>query len=201
LFTTGELVGRRDVADGAVQANVIVMRDELGDQLPRVVERHLVGDIHQPLHCMDGFDAQNPKGDTGGNNILTVDPITHAGNLHSFWDDVLGKGTRPTGGHLRLDLDAVKASEVTSTLGSISLPTDATEVDFQKWADESHKLAVEDAYGELHFTVVPGPHGQETADSVNIDEDYEAMATRIARKQVCLAGHRLAALLKTYLGD
>jgi hypothetical protein len=190
--------------------NVVQVLTTLDKQLKHPTEKdeeayeiawllHLVGDIHQPLHCISGFDAQNPKGDTGGNDIITVDPTTHAPNFHAFWDDVLGKDTPSQGGHPRIDLDAVKASEIVAALGNISLPANATDVDFQKWANESHKLAVEDAYGPLHFNLVPGHHGHENADSVNIDEDYDAMATRVAKKQVYLAGHRLAALLKTYL--
>lgn len=38
-FAAGEFVGRRDVADGTVQADAIVMSDEPLDQLPGVVER------------------------------------------------------------------------------------------------------------------------------------------------------------------
>jgi S1/P1 Nuclease len=160
---------------------------------------HLVGDIHQPLHCAQGFDAQNPKGDVGGNNIITDDPITHEKELHAFWDDVLGKDTPSKIHQLRLDLDVVKSSEVISNIGHAAIPANALDIDFQKWADDTHKLAVDDAYGKLNIDVVELQHGDKTADSVTIDEDYHSMADRIARKQVYLAGHRLAALLKTYL--
>jgi hypothetical protein len=30
---------------------------------------HLVGDVHQPLHCVSRFDASDAKGDVGGNNV------------------------------------------------------------------------------------------------------------------------------------
>lgn len=49
---------------------------------------HLVGDIHQPLHCTALFSVGHfPKGDKGGNEILT----TKSKNLHSLWDGLLGK--------------------------------------------------------------------------------------------------------------
>ena len=160
---------------------------------------HLVGDLHQPLHCAQGFDDQNPTGDVGGNNIITEDPVTHEKELHAFWDDLLGKDTASKKGRLRLDLDAVKASEVVATLGHPRLPAHALEIDFGAWAASTHKHAVEDAYGELTIDVVPLQHSDKTVDSATIDDDYRAMATRLARKQVYLAGRRLAALLKTYL--
>lgn len=185
---------------------------------------HLVGDIHQPLHCAQGVDTQNPapEGDRGGNNIVTHDPITHEKELHAFWDDLLGKDTIPprnrpngaagasggrTGNHrIRLDLDAVKASQVISAVERASGAANAGNAgnpdnQFQKWADASHKLAVDDAYGELQIRVVPDEHSEKDVDTVTIDQDYHDMASRIAVKQVDLAGHRLAALLKVYLKD
>src|SRR3954452_24425602 len=38
LLTTGQLVRRRDIADRAVQTNRVVMRHELGDQAPRILQ-------------------------------------------------------------------------------------------------------------------------------------------------------------------
>lgn len=191
-----------------------VLNKQLGDPQTGDEERafelawllHLVGDIHQPLHCANGFDAQNPKprGDVGGNNIRTDDPITHETELHAFWDNILGKDTATSpGAPPRLDLDVVKASSVINTLHGISPAADggANDVDtnFQKWADETHKLAVDDAYGQLRIETVPADHGDAKIDKVTIDQPYHDLATRIAEQQVVLAGHRLAALLRTYL--
>ena len=48
---------------------------------------HLVGDLHQPLHCTALFSADHfPKGDKGGNEI----PLRRGKNLHSLWDGLLG---------------------------------------------------------------------------------------------------------------
>jgi hypothetical protein len=49
---------------------------------------HLIGDLHQPLHCTSLIDYEFPKGDMGGNNIK----ITYNGEqteLHGFWDSGL----------------------------------------------------------------------------------------------------------------
>src|SRR5262249_33072206 len=47
---------------------------------------HLVGDVHQPLHCSTRVSVSLPDGDAGGNGVK-VHPGT---NLHAFWDDVIG---------------------------------------------------------------------------------------------------------------
>src|ERR1700758_3364100 len=49
---------------------------------------HMVGDIHQPLHCLTRVSATHPDGDRGGNLVLLNGP---AKNLHFFWDDVLAR--------------------------------------------------------------------------------------------------------------
>jgi len=54
---------------------------------------HLVGDIHQPLHCTSLFSEAFPTGDKGGNlSLIRIDggrPV----KLHPTWDALLGKST------------------------------------------------------------------------------------------------------------
>jgi len=52
---------------------------------------HLVGDIHQPLHCVTRVSAASPEGDDGGNGVKLTAPAT----LHAFWDDALGTDKSP----------------------------------------------------------------------------------------------------------
>jgi S1/P1 Nuclease len=47
---------------------------------------HLVEDVHQPLHTMMRFTANDPNGDRGGNTVRVKD----ASNLHGYWDGRLG---------------------------------------------------------------------------------------------------------------
>jgi len=49
---------------------------------------HYMGDIHQPLHCLDRFDAANPSGDLGG-NTFTLPNHYSSDNLHSVWDKLI----------------------------------------------------------------------------------------------------------------
>lgn len=51
---------------------------------------HYLGDVHQPLHCMDRVNDEYPEGDRGGNEV----PIPYhyrADNLHALWDAVIYK--------------------------------------------------------------------------------------------------------------
>src|ERR1035438_7776845 len=50
---------------------------------------HLVGDIHQPLHCATRVTKAKPLGDLGGNLVVINGP---AKELHAFWDDAVGLG-------------------------------------------------------------------------------------------------------------
>jgi hypothetical protein len=45
---------------------------------------HLVGDIHQPLHCVTLYSKQFPQGDLGGNRFIVMFP--NATSLHMVWD-------------------------------------------------------------------------------------------------------------------
>lgn len=49
---------------------------------------HFLGDIHQPLHCLNRVNEDYPKGDIGGNAF----PIPYhytADNLHALWDSAI----------------------------------------------------------------------------------------------------------------
>ncbi|HEY3253946.1 MAG TPA: S1/P1 nuclease, partial [Polyangiaceae bacterium] len=61
---------------------------------------HLVGDVHQPLHCVSRFDQADPSGDRGGNNVSITGnaqppvcddpqfcPFGPPNELHAFFDD------------------------------------------------------------------------------------------------------------------
>ncbi|KAJ5078329.1 mob kinase activator-like 1 [Anaeramoeba ignava] len=52
---------------------------------------HFVGDIHQPLHCIDRFTKQFPDGDRGGNEFKLKGNASYEKNLHYFWDSAAGE--------------------------------------------------------------------------------------------------------------
>lgn len=80
------------------QERITVFRAALASQSPDPLKSydlswllHLVGDIHQPLHCVTRVNATHPEGDDGGNGVKLTSPP----NLHTYWDDVLGTGKNP----------------------------------------------------------------------------------------------------------
>jgi len=138
---------------------------------------HLVGDIHQPLHCVTRVSATHPEGDRGGNLVLLNGS---AKNLHFFWDDVLGEGTTK---------DFAKAAQVAATLPKPNrkLAVDDKEAD---WARESFALARKKVYAKPVGSA-DGPYTLTAA--------YTKQATKIADQRIALAGARLANLLKSAL--
>jgi hypothetical protein len=138
---------------------------------------HLVGDVHQPLHCSTRVSAANPKGDLGGNLVLVAGP---AKELHAFWDTALGDGdTR----------NFVNAAKIAAALPEADpkLVDDDKEDD---WAAESYALAKSAVYVEPVGSGL-GPFTMNAAYTANMQE--------IAKQRVALAGARLARLLKEAL--
>ena len=87
---------------------------------------HLVGDIHQPLHCSCGFSPETPQGDRGGH--LCQLSGSWSKNLHHFWD---------CGGYsVELGEDELQQLVVREPMGP-----DVHHLDFARWARESHQLA------------------------------------------------------------
>jgi hypothetical protein len=134
---------------------------------------HLVGDAHQPLHAVSRFDRDQPNGDRGGNLVeLCVAPCRH--DLHSFWDDALGKVSDPMVAIER----ASKLPKATPALAGVS--------NEGVWLDESFRIAKVSVYVSP-VGIGPGPFA--------LDQRYEAAAGRIAEDRVALAGARLANLI------
>ncbi|HEY3898038.1 MAG TPA: S1/P1 nuclease [Chthoniobacter sp.] len=131
---------------------------------------HLVGDLHQPLHCCSKASPRNPKKSDEGGNLFKYEDS----ELHSFWDALPKK---------QYDADQ---DEYVSSLVSIAktLPqTQTDDLDLTHWVNEAHDL----------ITGIGYPASQKR------DNAYDAKAHQIADKQLALAGARLAKLLEQYL--
>lgn len=92
---------------------------------------HLVGDIHQPLHCAVLVNERFPHGDEGGNGIW----IGTKDSLHGYWDEAVvngkGKGVLERArAALAAGLDAQKYAESRAITDPVA------------WARESYDLAV-----------------------------------------------------------
>ena len=102
--------------------------------------------------------------------------------MHAYWDQLLGG---------RENEDAVAA--LAADLMDSERKENPVNTDPQKWAQESVRIATEFVYSFGAGGTMENP--------ARLIVRYRTMATSLARKQVALAGYRLAATLRSLLGD
>jgi hypothetical protein len=139
---------------------------------------HLVGDVHQPLHCTARFTHTQTHGDDGGNGVSVKDGTTNK-RLHAFWDGLLGTTNNP-----------VEVVMVGSSLPAAPAPQ-ANDLDASHWITESFEAAQATVYRMPPIGVGAGPF--------TITSTYRNTAKALARKRVALAGARLANILNQEL--
>ncbi|HWY77369.1 MAG TPA: S1/P1 nuclease [Verrucomicrobiae bacterium] len=147
---------------------------------------HVIGDIHQPLHCCSLVDKAYPKGDKGGNDFF-VKPGERGISLHSLWDGLLGHSAHPRSQwNEAVKIEAEYPRKSLPELNKARTPKD--------WSLESRTIAIEKAYlrGSLK-----GSTDWETAPA--LPAEYTRIAKAVAEKQVALAGYRLANAIEKYL--
>jgi len=140
---------------------------------------HLMGDIHQPLHCIDHVSDLHPDGDRGGNSFALQGT---ARNLHSLWDSSVSFTHQD---------ETTLASSIIQEHSRQSLAADLQVTDTQMWARNSYSLAKQFAYGPLH---------ENPANHPKPSPSYLKQAEKIGRKQAALAGYRLADRLDAIFG-
>jgi len=167
---------------------------------------HLVGDIHQPLHCSTKYFYWHGKetNDKGGNDegVINGPPGDTRFNFHSFWDCAWRTSFDEASGNVVPD--ARFAWKTGNDLASVR--AEATELEkqppaadadlgpnFEQWAHEGNDVAKSFAYRDLTVT--------ENTKVCRLSSAYVAKAHEIARHRLVLAAWRLAALLNSTLGD
>ena len=151
---------------------------------------HLVGDLHQPLHATAVYSADYPAGDRGG-NLFMVKYHGNITNLHSFWDEILGRYVAP-----RL-LNAL-TDKLVEENPRTRFVEEAKVTAYADWAHESFALARDVAYmgGKLKGVTRAASTADKTGESVpELPEGYDVRARETARTRMALAGYRLADLL------
>jgi hypothetical protein len=144
---------------------------------------HLVGDAHQPLHCVSRYSRALPRGDRGG-NLVEIAPFRIPGasgdvvNLHAFWDALMGEETAAS---------AVRA--LAAEAERAAPPESALELDEARWMEESFDYARSAAYAPIDGREPP----------VRITEEYFRASRALALQRVKLAGRRLAAVISAGL--
>ena len=136
---------------------------------------HLVGDVHQPLHCSTRVSSIDPQGDLGGNKVAICATAGKCGNeLHAYWDGLPGT-----------DRNIETAIKYASGL-PLAPKTLATKLDTAVWIAEGVRYAKRDVYVDP-IKAGDGPFTLTAA--------YKQSAHRVARGRVALAGTRLANVL------
>ncbi len=136
---------------------------------------HVVGDIHQPLHCAERDE------DKGGNDFrLKGTP----NNLHSLWDGGITAAYRLKAKKTKGTDERIQAvaTDLESRFPMGTLSREIAVYDPEAWAFESYGIAVSAAYGGI----TPGSRPS---------APYKDRLTSISERRVALAGYRLAEFL------
>jgi hypothetical protein len=147
---------------------------------------HMIGDMHQPLHCESLFDDEFPNGDRGGNDFY-VKPEQNGVRLHGIWDGLLGTAENPV-------VQWRNSLTILTEHPRASLPELTEGTTPKAWSLESRRLAIRYGYLRGHLK---GSTNSETAPS--LPEDYLKNAKSVAERQAALAGYRLADEIQEYL--
>ncbi|HEX3725795.1 MAG TPA: S1/P1 nuclease, partial [Pirellulales bacterium] len=155
---------------------------------------HLIGDIHQPLHCASLYTEAFPEGDRGGNlSLVRIDkgmPI----RLHPTWDNLFGEAT---------SLPAIE--ETVRQLRELepNCPEALQDVQNHKqpseWAQEGFKSAKTYAY--LDGDLMPANSLLNPSEDLvpSISGEYLKHARTAADRAVIKAGQRLATSIRQAL--
>jgi len=138
---------------------------------------HVAGDVHQPLHDIGRFLKSTGKSDAGGNGVF----IAPRGNLHSVWDGAAGNDSS----------DAYVIKYADEAVAEYPAPR-RIEKNPKKWIAEGARLAETSVYT---FGLENGTREH----PVTLPDGYLDNAHRVARRQVAVAGYRLAAVLNNSL--
>jgi hypothetical protein len=140
---------------------------------------HLVGDLHQPLHCAER------NGDHGG-TLLKVDYLGRTEDdqisIHFVWDENL-----VSEGIGRMDW-----REYAENLDADITPDQISSWSkgrFKDWAWETHQVAVNSAYRDAGGRELPA------GGTVILDKDYVRKNKEVVKEQLRRAGIRLARVL------
>lgn len=152
---------------------------------------HLLGDLHQPMHCITFYGDAFPDGDRGGNRALARIEGRRI-QMHAFWDELLGAGvSRGSIDSAMAEIEALikdNAAAIEADLKANQTPED--------WAKEGFAQAKRWAYlnGELR----PANADQKPANEMlpNLSVDYAKDAGKVARLGAAKAGKRLAGVLR-----
>jgi len=168
----------------ALRGNLAVWHDSSASDADKAIALcwilHLTGDLHQPLHNVALFnDAYFRSGDRGGNDIEVIWGDSTR-NLHAVWDGL------PT------TMASLEPSAATLTAIRIDTIDDET---IDAWLRHHARLAEMFVYPDDVKQQLLAKQMNNKSPTITLSHEYLVRARSIARRQVNLAGHRIAELL------
>jgi uncharacterized protein (UPF0147 family) len=159
---------------------------------------HLVGDIHQPLHCATKYFLVHGEleSDFGGNKerVLNGPPADAKFNLHYFWDEAYRATFDDATGDIGTDPgEAASREQVVALARSADAQPSLLATDIDQWARDGNALARDFVYHDLTTT--------DNKSECRLSSAYVARARDVAQHQLLLAGLRLAKILNDVLGS
>ena len=167
---------------------------------------HILGDIHQPFHASDLYSKHFPAGNPAGAMGFVEDPLEGAGmQLHLLWD----MNTRRS-----VELDEVDgyAQAIMEQVPRSALP-ELTDFqgpqDFEKWARESHQVAIDWAF-DIEMIADPEPDQQKVVQKMinfiltgespvegapAVPDEYWDKLQDVSERRLALAGYRIADII------
>lgn len=168
----------------ALRGNLQIWHDESASNANRAVALcwvlHIVGDMHQPLHNVALFSKPYfPNGDRGGNDISVLEG-DQTKNLHWWWDG--------------LPNEMEDLSPSARTLRTIQSET-VDDVAIDEWLHHHARLAEMFVYPDDVKSQLLERVTTKQSPQVELSHEYLVRARSITRRQINLAGHRIAGLL------
>lgn len=168
----------------ALQGNLLVWHDATASDADKAVAfcwiLHLTGDMHEPLHNVALFSRNYfPDGDHGGNSIA-IKRNGDVTNLHVVWDALLN------------GVDSVSLDEKTREI----LSNDVVSIrSISDWAVHHQGMAQKFVYTKEVKTKILQQVSSRRDPEISLSPEYLASAGQLAKSQVIIAGHRIAALI------
>lgn len=147
---------------------------------------HVVGDVHQPLHCVGRFTTALPKGDRGG-NLFFIQPVEEGApdQLHWLWDATVGLFPRiAVEDDWQPQIAALAERIMTEHPRPVLPPWQRGAA--EEWAREGFELARSVVYDGV-------------AEGAPVTREYVLRAHRTISERLALAGYRLAQILEATL--
>ncbi|MDB5324605.1 MAG: hypothetical protein JWM57_174 [Phycisphaerales bacterium] len=142
---------------------------------------HLVGDLHQPLHCCSLYTTALPDGDRGGNSTYVRVGTKRTIPLHKFWDELLGSSAK-----YQDNANTATELRLRPAFTRDKLPELKKHATPNDWALESFEVASATAY--INGTL----KGGQEKNGVVLPDGYTKDAKSAAERRAILAGYRLA---------